>query len=52
MWKCTLCGDDGPEFDSKYDAKDHVRDNHVETLVAMSVEREENDNKFGHEPIE
>lgn len=47
-WECSLCTEeDAEEYPNKREAKQHVRDNHLETLVATSIEHYESDVDHG-----
>lgn len=47
-WTCSLCETED-RYPTKEQAMDHIRENHMETLVRASLEREEEDPNVGLE---
>lgn len=42
-WTCSICPGDGDRWPTKQDAMQHIKENHMETLLRASLERSEKD---------
>jgi len=53
-WTCSLC-DTEARWPTKQQAMDHIKENHMDTLIRATLERSEDDPNKGlghpHEPV-